>query len=135
MSKILYGTHYISPDEPCLGLMEYNLQSPGSKGIHRYQIIYVMRGDKPAEFRKDMGLAKKFKAEQLRLPGGAYNEIEDKYYVEHTVGELRDMADKWRFSLALRERELKHKEGKTLWQKWADQLEKEKTKRRILTHG
>lgn len=96
MANILYGTHYISEDEPCLGLFEMNLQSPNNKGFHRYQIVYVMRGDKPAEYRKDMGLAKKFKFDQLRIPGGAYDETTNKYYVEHTVGELRELADDMR---------------------------------------
>jgi len=92
MAKLRYGTHYIAEDEPCLGLFEMNLQSPGSRGFHRYQIIYVMRDDMPAEYRKDMGLAKKFKAIQIRIPGGAWDEYTGRYYVEHTVGELVEMA-------------------------------------------
>jgi hypothetical protein len=137
MAKILFGTHYISEDEPCLGLFEMNLQSPGSKGMHRYQVVYVMRGDKPAEYRKDMGQSKKFKADQLRLPGGAFNEIEQKYYVEHTVGELREIANHWRAKPTFKDRELPNVQGKTIWQKWADQLEenKNKEKGRILIHA
>lgn len=83
MGGILYGTHYISEDEPCLALFEMNEQSPDSRGFHRYQIIYVVRDGKSAQFRKDLGLAKKFKHDQFRIPS----------YLEHTVGELRDMAD------------------------------------------
>lgn len=92
MAKLRYGTHYISEDEPCLGLFEMNLQSPGNRGWHRYQLIYVMRGDFPSEFRRDMGLAKKLKDVQIRIPGGAWDEFTGRYYVEHTVGELVEMA-------------------------------------------
>ena len=129
MAKILYGTHYVSEDELCLGLFEMNLQTPGSKGLHRYQIVYVMRGDKPAEYRRDMGPVRKFKVDQLRLPGGAYDETTDRYYIEHTVGELREIADRWRLKPTFKDRPLKHVEGKTLWQKWADQLEANKNKK------
>ncbi len=91
--RIRYGTHWITEDEPCLGLYESNLQSPDSRGFHRYQIIYVMRGDKPAEYKKDMGLTKDIKANQLRILGGAKDDVTGKFYIEHTVGELRDIAN------------------------------------------
>jgi hypothetical protein len=92
MSKILYGTHFVSTDEPCVGLFEVEEQSPMSKGFHRYQVVYVLRGDKPAEYRIDMGSIKKWKGvSQLRIPGGA--EIDGKFYIEETVGRLRDIAD------------------------------------------
>ena len=88
---ILYGTTWISEDEPCLGLFEIHLQSPGNRGFHRYQIIYVMRGDMPAEYREDMGTEVSWLgAEQIRIPGGAMEN--GKYYVEETVGSLRQMA-------------------------------------------
>lgn len=96
MSKLRYGTHYVSTDEPCLGLFEMNLQSPGNRGWRRYQVIFVMRGDKPAEYRKDMGPARKFKAPQFRVPGGAMDEITGVFHIEETVGKLRDEADDMR---------------------------------------
>lgn len=92
-------------DEPCLGLFEMNLQS-GYNGWRRYQIVYVMRGDKPAEFKKDMGAAKSFKAHQFRIPGGAKDEITGRFYIEHTVGELRDIADDMRSNPTFDLREL-----------------------------
>ena len=92
LANVLYGTHWISEDEPCLGLFEMHEQSPDSRGFHRYQIIYVMRGDKPAEYRKDMGSYKKWRGcPQLRILGGA--NIDGKFYIEETVGRLRDIAD------------------------------------------
>lgn len=108
MAKILYGTSWISEDEPCLGLFEIHEQSPGSYGFHRYQIIYVMRGDKPAEYRLDMGLVKDdwLDTDTIRVLGGGYDEDEDKYYVEHTVGECREMADNLRLKKTWDKREL-----------------------------
>ncbi len=95
--KLLYGTTWIQEDEPCLGLFEMNLQSPGNKGFHRYQIIYVMRGDEPTQYREDLGKDTDWHgAEQLRIPGGAMEN--GKYYVEHTVGELRQIAEELRSS-------------------------------------
>lgn len=81
-----------------------NLQSPGSRGFHRYQIIYVMRGDEPAEYRRDMGLAKAIKADQLRILGGAKDN--GRFYIEHTVGELRHIADQRRGDSLFDKREL-----------------------------
>jgi len=104
--KLLYGTTWIVEDEPCMGLYEINEQSPNSRGFHRYQIIYVMRGDKPAQYRKDMGLAKNFKANQLRVPGGARDDITGKFHIEHTVGELRTIADQRRGISLFDKREL-----------------------------
>jgi len=90
--KILYGTTYIEEDEPCILLVEMHLQSPDSRGFHRYQIIHVMRHGKPAEYREDMGLAKNFKGvDQLRIPGGV--EEGGRYEVVETVGRLRDIAN------------------------------------------
>ena len=93
MNKIHCGTDYVLIDEPCLGLYEMNMQSPGSRGFHRYQIIQVMRGDKPREYRRDLGLAKNIKANQFRIPGGAIDEVTGRVYIEHTVGELVDIAE------------------------------------------
>jgi len=83
-----------------------NLQSPGSRGFHRYQIIYVMRGNKPAEYRRDMGLAKDFKADQLRILGGVKDDVTQRFYIEHTVGELREIADQRRGNSLFDKREL-----------------------------
>lgn len=106
MLKLLMGTSYVDLDEPCLGLYELNLQSPESKGFHRYQIIIVMRDDKPAEFRLDLGLSKKFKHDEIRIPGGAQDEQSGCFYIEHIVAELRDIADWIRERPAFDKREL-----------------------------
>lgn len=71
-------------DEKAISLYEMHLQSPGSRGFHRYQIIQVPRNGVVCEWRKDMGSAKKFKGiNQLRIPS----------LMEHTVEELMAIAD------------------------------------------
>ena len=94
MSNLIVGTNVVSLDEPCFGLSEVELQSPGSRGFRRYQIMYVVRGDRLAEMRRDLGPAKKFKsAQQFRVPGGIIDEKTGKGEIVHTVGELIDIAD------------------------------------------
>jgi len=74
-------------DEKAIALFEIHEQSPGSKGFHRYQIIQVPRGDVVCEWRKDMGKADNYKGiSQLRIPS----------YMEHTVDELKAMANELR---------------------------------------
>ena len=123
MANIICGTSFVSEDEACLGLYEINLQSPGSKGFHRYQILYVMRGDRPAQLRHDMGPAKHFRADQIRIPGGFYDEDTDRYYVEHTVGELRQIADYVREHPAFEPADLPNLERDQLIPRWLDQLD------------
>lgn len=92
MSDLVVGTNLVLDNEPCLALTETHIQSPGSKGFRRYQIIRVIRSDRVAEFRKDLGPAKKFKGvEQIAIPGGVIDG--KKIYIEHTVAELKDIAD------------------------------------------
>jgi hypothetical protein len=94
MSTLALATTTVSYDEPCLYLSELHEQAPGSKGWRRYQVLVVMRGDRPAEFRRDMGPATRFKDKQpFRIPGGAMDEQTKRFHVEHTVGELIDIAD------------------------------------------
>lgn len=80
-------TTYVERGEPAYALSEVNLAPPDFKAKHRYQIIYVQRGDKLAEFRRDLGLATNFpNSPALRIPS---------FWV-HEVGELMDMADELR---------------------------------------
>ncbi len=102
---IYQGTNVVTLDEPCLGLFELNYKTPNQKARHRYQIILVMRNDKPAEFRRDLGLTSKFKGkDQFRIPGGIISK--NKVYIEHTVGELKDIADALRVKRPFDKREL-----------------------------
>jgi len=71
-------------DEKAMGLLEKHEQSPGSRGFRRYQCISVVRNGKLAEYREDMGSAKKYKG---------INPIYIPSFFEHSVDELKDMAD------------------------------------------
>ena len=80
---LVQATTYVLGDEKALALYEMNLNSPMG-GKRRYEIILVVRNDKEAEYRHDMG--KVTKDDQLRIPS----------YMEHTVNELREMANQLR---------------------------------------
>ena len=96
MTNIIVGATSLSPDEPCFGLCEMNLQAPDNKGFRRYQIIYVVRNDRVAEFRRDLGPAGDFKADQFRIPGGIIDPVTKKIYTEETVGRLTEIAEQLR---------------------------------------
>ena len=70
-------------------LAELNLQSPGNSGHRRYQVVIVVRNDRPAEFRLDLGPVTG--DEEFRIMGC----VEDDRHMEvlHTVAELREIAD------------------------------------------
>lgn len=68
-----------------------NLKAPDHKSRRRYQLITVVRDDKPAEFKLDMGLSRKYKADQFQILGGAW--IGQRFEIMHTVAEMRGMAE------------------------------------------
>jgi len=92
---IILGTDYVDNDEPCFALSEVNLQAPDSKGFRRYRIIRVIRGQRLADYKVDLGLAKNFSAEQFCIPGGWVGD-DGKVYIEETVGSLKDWANRFR---------------------------------------
>ena len=70
-----------------------NLLAPDKKEHHRYQIIKVIRNDKPAEVRIDLG-KENATIPQIAIPGSVTrNRV---CHIEHTVGELQEMADQIR---------------------------------------
>lgn len=85
----------VSPDEKAFALVEvvltpYSFTKGGRKfrpkswsGKHRYQILYVNRGDRIAEYHRDLGDAALFESGPFRIPS----------LWEHTVGELQEIAD------------------------------------------
>lgn len=80
MNELIQATAYVLGDEKALVLYEENRMSPmGSR--RRYEVIWVVRDDKPAEYRHDMG--KVTNVDLVRIPS----------YMEHTVSELREMAN------------------------------------------
>ena len=74
-------TPYVNEDEKVLGLQEVDLLTEDYKAVHRFQIIYVVRNDKPAKFVTDLGST-------LLFPNPPLNIIDN-----GTVAEIRDMAD------------------------------------------
>lgn len=92
--KVTAATNAVSMDEFCFGLSEVHLQSPGSRGFHRYQVLAVLRQGKIVSFMRDMGPISKFtNVQQFRVPGGLMDETTGRYEILHTVGELYDIAD------------------------------------------
>lgn len=81
---LIPATLSVQENERAWSLQEAHLQSPDSKGFHRYRIILVNRDGKLAEFREDMGLASNFKGiRQFNVPS----------LWEHSVSELLEIAD------------------------------------------
>lgn len=87
---------FVRSDEPCYCLAEENLQAPGSRGVRRYQILTVVRDDRLATARVDLGPAANFTAPEFRCPGGVTDERTGKIHILHRVGELQDIADRHR---------------------------------------
>jgi len=113
------GNISIDPDDPCLGLLERDMESGidgllSLGGMRRYQILIIMRmgWDVPRVFKYDLGRANLFTADEINLPGGVIELIDGsqvtipkvmpppeqikKIWIEHTVGELQEMADEAR---------------------------------------
>lgn len=80
---MLLATTAINEDELVWSLAERNLPTPDSKSIHRYQIIIVLRNDRPAEWQEDMGPASKYKKGEFRIQSFWYE----------TVGQVREIAE------------------------------------------
>ena len=80
---IVATTNYLNADEPALMLVEEDRVTSNFKN-HRWQIVYVGRGDKVYEFPRDLGPATNYKNIEpfLLFSGG-----------EDTVAYLMDMAD------------------------------------------
>ncbi len=84
MNKIVLATLEVNVNEKAYSLQEFHEQSPDFSGFHRYRVIMVNRGDRLAEYREDMGLAKNFKGiRQFNIPS----------LWEHSIAELLDLAD------------------------------------------
>ncbi len=79
-------TDYVKRDEKATFLQELNLQSPGSRGWHRYQRIGVIRNDAEVIYVKDLGLSGDFEAPEFNFP----------ILLEHDVAEAQYIADFYR---------------------------------------
>jgi len=87
MAELTIVANTVLGNEKAIALVETNQQTPGNHGFHRYQIIYVPRDGRMAEFRKDMGPSDNFTG---------FNAMNIPSLLEHTVDELMDLADELR---------------------------------------
>jgi hypothetical protein len=87
---------FVRQDEPCYCLSETIEQAAGSRGWRRVQTVTVVRDDRLANARTDLGPADAFRAPEFICPGGVTDETTGKIHILHTVGELRDVADRHR---------------------------------------
>ena len=85
----------VAPDEGALALVEVNLMRPDGHGFNRFQIIYVERGDRLAEYRRDLGPREWCIGPEFRLVGGVAHE-DGRVELIETVARLQDMADHFR---------------------------------------
>ena len=80
------ATLLVKEDERAWSLRERNLVRPPTHQWHRYQIITVVRDDHLAEWWHDLGPAEQFKGPEIEVPSLG----------EHSVAELREIADGYR---------------------------------------
>ena len=82
-------------EEWALALTEVNKISPDSKHWDRHQIIRVIRNDMIHEYDEVLGLTSDFPGiGQFAIPGGTIDN--GKVHLEHTVDELKEMANQVR---------------------------------------
>ena len=93
MTKLISATVEVHLDEPAFNLTEVNLQAPDNSGWRRYQIISVVRGERMAEYREDLGPKESFTADAFRIPGGVWDASTRRMEILHSVGELREIAE------------------------------------------
>ena len=93
MTKLISAAVEVHLDEPAFNLTEVNLQAPDNSGWRRYQIISVVRGERMAEYREDLGPKEDFTADAFRIPGGVWDAATRRMEVLHSVGELREIAE------------------------------------------
>ena len=92
--NITLATNHVLPGEPCLALIEVNQQVP-RKGLRRIQVIHVVRADTPWRYERDLGPARRFKADAVAIRGNAPLG-NGRFAVVETVERMQAMADEWR---------------------------------------
>lgn len=114
----------VTPDEPCYLLQEKIEQAPGNRGWRRVQILTVVRGDKLVDTATTLGPAEWYQAPEFQVLGGWGK------YIEHTVGECREMADMQRDPTYWHQ---PHLEPTDLITGYHDQQDKKRRRRRALS--
>lgn len=93
-SDLYPAVHEVSPNEGAIILFE--TLGPGTwagAGSRRWQVIDVVRNDRRARYKKDLGPAADFGNHYGQFPGGEVDERTGHIRTWHTVGELQGMAD------------------------------------------
>ena len=114
------ATIAVSLDEPAFELKEINLQGPPGEGWRRYQLIRVVRSDRLATYKEDLGSAKGFTVDQFQIPAWVMDDVTGRVEIFHTVGQLREIADTMRLGIVDTQR---HIETPDLWSDWLNQKE------------
>src|SRR3990167_10317835 len=104
MTTLVPATIYVIPGEPVYTLAELDLVPPDYGPKHRYQLLFVNRDGRIAEYREDLGLASAFSSRQFRVLT----------FWEHSVAECRDIADEQRL-------------GQDYWEKRLEEIQAEST--------
>jgi hypothetical protein len=126
MNELVVAASIVSPDEPALRLEELNVQGINGQKMQRRQFIHVIRDDKRAVWSEDLGDADSFFTPPFSIPS----------LLEHTVAELREIADQLRESKESVNRVDELSEASTLIKDAIDQAEERTLKmRRVSVNG
>ena len=80
----------------------------------------MVRSDRLATFKEDLGPAKDFTVDQFQIPAWVMDDITGRVEIFHTVGQLREIADTMRLGIVDTHREI---ETPDLWSDWLNQQE------------
>lgn len=106
----------VSVDERAFSLAEMPFKTADEKAIRRFQVIRVNRADRLAEFRTDLGPWRQGDR-AFAIPA----------FWEHTVGELREMADRLRTeNNQWIEEQIAQAKARPMGQQWLETVEKNK---------
>lgn len=95
-NQIVLATTAVRDDEPTTSVVEMNLVQPGIVGMHRYQIITVIRGDREEQCWNDLGPAENFTRPQFRIVTGYRDPDTGKLWSGDNVGKAVEMANQLR---------------------------------------
>jgi hypothetical protein len=97
MPRLTVVAREVDPNEGALVLFE--TPGPGAwpgSGLRRWQVLKVIRNDRIATYKRDLGPAEWFGHDYVNLPGGEVDEKTGRGRMWHTVGELQRLADELR---------------------------------------
>ena len=94
MAKLIPITDYVRTQEDCISLRDEDRNVLGEK--RRFEIITVVRDDKPAEFERDLGLSSQFHQKPLFWGIGMVIDGESRPVPVESVGRLMDAAESYR---------------------------------------